>query len=150
MPDITGWWQAQDHEWTAFRERLMEILQEEVTYQRIAKLVGPDALPDHQRLILLLADLIKNAFLQQNSFDDIDMYCAPNKQVWMLRTLVNFADRCLELIRRGASLADIRDMRCLTAVVRMKSTVPNDDAQAMTDVTSAIGKELDELERRFA
>ncbi|MBT3376764.1 MAG: V-type ATP synthase subunit A [Lentisphaerae bacterium] len=150
LPDITAWWQSQDHEWTTFRERLMEILQEEVTYQRIAKLVGPDALPDHQRLILLLADLIKNSFLQQNSFDDIDMYCAPAKQVWMLRTLVSFSDRCLQLIKRGATLADIREMECLTTIIRMKSTVPNDDAQAMTATTNAIGKELDELERRFA
>jgi len=127
----------------------MAILQEEVTYQHIAKLVGPDALPEHQRLILLLAELVKNAFLQQNSFDDVDMYCAPTKQVWMLRTLVDFADRCLALIKRGATLADIRELSCLTTIIRMKSTVKNEDTQAMDELTDAVSKELDGLERKF-
>ena len=149
-PDITAWWSEQDHEWPKYRDRIMSILHEEVGLQRIAKLVGPDALPDNQRLILLLAELIKNAFLQQNSFDDVDMYCAPAKQLWMLRTLVRFADRSQALIRQGATLADLRDLKCMTTIVRMKSTVGSDDTEAMNGLSGTIDTELDELERRFA
>ncbi len=150
LPDIGGWWQGRDHEWHQQRDVLMGVLQEEVGLQRIAKLVGPDALPEHQRLILFLAEMIKNAFLQQNSFDEIDVYCAPKKQIWMLKMLVNFAERTQKIVRSGATLADIRELPTLDSLVRMKSTIPNDDIDKLAGLDAHLNRELDKLERRFA
>lgn len=144
--DIAGWWGQQDAEWKAHRDLLMEVLQEEVALQRIAKLIGPDALPDHQRLTLLVADIIKNAFLQQNSFDEIDMYCSPGKQTWMLRLLATFAERSNNLIRRGAMLADINAISALPRLLRMKSEIRNDDKTAMANLEQQISSALDAIE----
>jgi V/A-type H+-transporting ATPase subunit A len=150
LSEISEWWGTHEARWPELREILMNILQEEVGLQRIAKLVGPDALPDHQRLTLDLAELIKNAFLQQNSFDEIDMYCTPTKQIWMLRILTRFAERSRRVIQAGGTLADIRELESRDRVVRMKGTIPNDDEAALQALYDAVDGELEQLERRFA
>ena len=150
LPDIEPWWTSRDHEWRSSRDALMDVLQQEVKLQRIAKLVGPDALPDHQRLILFLAETIKNAFLQQNSFDDVDMYCSPEKQIRMMRILVQVRQRSQDVIRNGGTLADIRAMPCVERVIRMKSDIPDDKLNAFDELGARLGKEFDEVERRLA
>ena len=131
------------------RSVLMDILQEENSLQHIAKLVGPDALPDSQRLTLMVAEYIKNAFLQQNSFDKVDMFCSPEKQSWMMKLLVNFTKRARTIIKKGATLADISTMRCLPRILRMKSEIENGDLKAMAAMEQTVNSELDSLERRF-
>ena len=150
LSEISAWWETHEAQWSHLRETLMNILQEEVGLQRIAKLVGPDALPDHQRLTLELAELIKNAFLQQNSFDEIDMYCPPKKQIWMLRILTRFAERARRVIHAGGTLPDIRGLKSVDRMVRMKSTIPNDDEAALQALYDDMDGELEQLERRFA
>ena len=74
--------------WQEQREVLMGVLQEETSLQRIAKLVGPDALPEGQRLTLFVAEIIKNAFLQQNSFDAVDANCGTPRQRYVIDKLI--------------------------------------------------------------
>ena len=128
----------------------MNILQEENSLQHIAKLVGPDALPDSQRLTLLIAEYVKNAFLQQNSFDKIDMYCSPEKQSWMMRLLADFTRRARAVIKKGGTLADISNMQSLPRLLRMKSEIPNGDQKKMAALEQALSSDLERLERRFS
>lgn len=150
ISDIQQWWMKYDTEWSDKRAVLMTTLQEEVKLQRIAKLVGADALPDVQRLTLYLAEMIKNSYLQQNSFDDIDMYCSPEKQIWMIRLLVLVHERAKLIVRKGGTLADIREIPALSRIVRMKSTIPNEALDQFEELYSRLQKEFDELERRFS
>jgi V/A-type H+-transporting ATPase subunit A len=150
IPDIQDWWQDKAPDWRNARDRIMTILQQEVKLQRIAKLVGPDALPDSQRLVLFLAETIKNGFLQQNSFDEVDMYCAPEKQTRMMRILVQLEDRAQALIRAGGTLADIREMPSIERVVRMKSAITNDRLDQFDELLARMNREFDEVERRLA
>jgi V/A-type H+-transporting ATPase subunit A len=147
-PDMNDWWTGHDPNWHGYRRQLMEILQKEVGLQRIARLVGPDALPDDQRLLLFVADLIKNAFLQQNSFDANDMYCSPAKQIKMMRLLVVFDERASKFLDAGGTLTEIRNLPCLDRIVRMKTTVSNDDLNAMEELFKRMNAEFDEIERR--
>lgn len=148
LPEISSWWERQAREWKENRDFLMDILQEEVNLQRIAKLVGPDALPEQQRLTLMIAEIIKNAFLQQNSFDEIDMYCAPAKQLWMLRVLVSFSKRAQNIIKEGGTLADLYELPVLERLNRMKSEMANDDTEGMATLEDNLQKQLDLLERK--
>ena len=150
LAEVGPWWQKEDPDWRQYRDALMTLLQDDVKLQRIARLVGPDALPESQRLTLFVADLVKNAFLQQNSFDTVDMYCSPAKQLWMLRLLVQFAERTHRIVRRGGSLADVRGLGCVERLVRMKSTVANGDEAAMKALAAAVDSDLGQLERRHA
>ncbi len=148
LPETAQWWLRRDRDWQSNRDILMDILQEEVNLQRIAKLVGPDALPEHQRLVLMVAEIIKNAFLQQNSFDEIDMYCSPQKQLWMLSLLVQFITRARNIIKLGGTLADIYSLPGLERLNRMKSEIGNDDTAAMVRLEQQLNAALDALERR--
>lgn len=145
LPETAQWWQQSDLGWKEQRDALMNVLQEEVNLQRIAKLVGPDALPEIQRLTLFAAEVIKNAFLQQNSFDAIDMYCSPKKQLWMMELLAWFIQRSRELVKAGGTLAEIRGIPSLERMNRMKSEIKNDDLQAMSELSQRIHADLDAI-----
>jgi V/A-type H+-transporting ATPase subunit A len=150
IPEVEGWWRSVEPDWRDLRERLMRMLQDEVKLQRIAKLVGPDALPDDQRLVLFVAELIKNGYLQQNSFDEIDVYCSAEKQVRMMRMLVHFQERASRILEAGGTLAAIREMPCLERIVRVKNTIANDSMDEFDNLMDRIDKEFDELERGLA
>ena len=75
LEDVAGWWREKvGMDWLTMRNQAMEILSEESRLPQIVKLVGPDALPDEQRLILETARLLREGFLQQNAFDSVDAY----------------------------------------------------------------------------
>lgn len=150
IPDIEDWWHRQGADWRELREGLMRLLQDEVKLQRIAKLVGPDALPDNQRLTLFLAELIKNGYLQQNSFDPVDVYCSCAKQLKMMRVLLRLRTRATQSLERGGTLAAIREIPCLDQIVRMRSTIANDQLEKLDQLMTRLDKEFDELERRLA
>ncbi len=84
---VEKWWTSISPHWSALRIWLIEVLQADEKLQRIVKLLGSEALPEDQKLILFMADLIREFFLQQNAFDKIDMYTSPEKQIEMARAL---------------------------------------------------------------
>jgi len=147
--EVRDWWQQQEPTWMDIRAKAMEILQKEDRLQQIVKLIGPDALPDNQRIILQVADMIKNGFLQQSAFDDIDMYSVPKKQVQILRLIVEYYERAEKLILQGATLTIIRALSCTETLVRLKSTVPNDRLDDMKAAADTLNREFDELTRRY-
>ena len=85
----------------------MKILQSEDELKNIVKLVGPEALPEKQRLTLETARIIRMAFLQQNALDEIDTYCSPLKQARMLKIIVTFNDLAKRVLDRGLPLFKI-------------------------------------------
>jgi len=149
LEDVSGWWSKVDPDWMSLREAGMRILQQEDRLQQIVKLVGPDVLPDTQRLVLLTAEIIKNGFLQQNAFDEIDMYSNPRKQLYLLRAIIEFHKRCRSLIEKGAPLARIRELGTAKSLVRAKSRIPNDDEAAFDRMMDELENELAELEREY-
>ena len=97
IDDINSWWSenvAKDYK--EVRNSAFEILQKEDKLQKIVKLIGPDALPDSERLYLETARIIKLGFLQQGAYDDIDTYSTPEKQLMMLRLILKFFNRVVE------------------------------------------------------
>jgi V/A-type H+-transporting ATPase subunit A len=102
--EVRDWWEKLSPAWSAVRQKALELLKKEQRLAEIVRLIGPDALPDGERLILLVSDIIKDGFLQQNSFDDIDMYCVPAKQIRLLEIIMDFYERSKLCIKLGAPL----------------------------------------------
>mgnify|MGYP000288938957 CR=1 FL=1 len=148
--DVTEWWQEIEPDWAALRQRFIELLQREDRLQQIVKLVGPDVLPDSHRLVLLVAEMIKNGFLQQNAFDPIDMYCLPRKQAMLMRLIAEFHERADRIIAKGAPLVRIRELPCVDEIVRARSTVPNDEPQQLEAIRERMRDQFDRLERGYA
>jgi V/A-type H+-transporting ATPase subunit A len=147
LDEVTPWWeQAVGPSWTSDRGEILELLHREVRLQQVVKLVGPDALPDSQRFIIEVCTLFKNAFLQQNAFDDIDRYSTAEKQTRMLQIILTYWRRGAEAIRRGMTLVRLRRMKVLQDIVKMKFTIDNEDLGALDKLAARLERSLDQLE----
>jgi V/A-type H+-transporting ATPase subunit A len=145
-PEVAGWWQENVAEdWLSLRNEVMELLQKEAKLQHVVKLVGPDVLPDSQKLILESCALLKNGFLQQSAFDPVDMYSVVEKQVKMLRIILTFYRKGLENIKRGATLVRLKRMKVYSEIVRMKSEIPNDQPDLLDALERKLSRALDQM-----
>lgn len=129
LNDIQEWWSELESEWRILRNDAMNILLEDNRLQQIVKLVGPDALPAGQRFILFCAEIIKNGFLQQNSFDPKDMYCSPDKQIKLLKAIMCFFRKGKELLSGGLELSRLLSLDAVSEMVRLKSEIGNDEIE---------------------
>ena len=91
LEDVSKWWKENvSAEWYGLRAESYNILQREDTLKEIVRLLGPEALPDEEKLVLEVARMIKIGILQQNSFDKVDTYCSPQKQLKQVKLMVQF------------------------------------------------------------
>ena len=132
LSDIAKWWSTNvTKDWLELRGEAYGVLQREDTLKEIVRLLGPEALPDDQKLILEVARMIKIGILQQNSFDDVDTYCGPKKQVRLLELMVRFYKEGQQALRDGASLEDIRTMPAVNSLLKARMDVKDDDAAGL-------------------
>lgn len=151
LADVTPWWEANvGAEWAKERAAIMELLHHEVRLQQVVKLVGPDALPDSQRFVLEVCSLFKNAFLQQNAYDDVDRYSTAEKQLKMLTIILTYHRRGVEAIKGGVTLVKLRRMKIYQELVRMKTNVPNDEMDKLDKLASRLERSFDQLESIYA
>lgn len=145
--DLTAWWTKEvDSQWNSYREEAMRILQTEDDLKNIVKLVGPEALPDKQRLVLETATIIRNAFLQQNAMDPIDTYCSPQKQFRMLKIIVEFYRLAVRVTDRGAPIFKITQLSIRNDIMRMKTAIPNDRLDLLDAVEQGMQQQFGQLE----
>ena len=148
--EVKDWWELHNPLWYKLRLEALEVLKSEAKLQQIVRLVGPDALPTSQRLVLKIADMIKNGFLQQNAFDDIDKYCSVEKQILILDLIMEFYKRSVELIKNGALLSRIINLPVCDELVRIKMVYKNDEIDKIEEVRVHLDTQLGELERSYS
>jgi V/A-type H+/Na+-transporting ATPase subunit A len=145
--DLAAWWHNNiDAKWNGYREEAMRILQAEDELKNIVKLVGPEALPDKQRLILETARIIRIAFLQQNALDPIDTYCSPQKQFKMLKLMVDFHHLAEDVVSKGAPIFKVTELPVVEEIMRMKNQVPNDQVAKLDDLETRMKENFSILE----
>lgn len=147
--EIRPWWDKREPRWNSVRAQALELLKREQRLQQIVRLIGPDALPDTERIILVVAEMLKNGFLQQSAFDDVDMYSVPEKQIMILLIMMEYYRRSLAIIRNGAPLAKLVGLPCREEIVRIKTTFPNEDLAGISGVETRMSAQLDELDRLY-
>lgn len=151
VDEVIGWWRdAGFADWHRLRTQAMDILQRENHLQQIVKLVGPDALPDDQRLILETARLMREGFLQQSALDDIDAYATTEKQIRMLRAILHFHERAARIVAKGCPIVIIHGLPSVNVLVRMKTSIPNENIIQIDAVIADLDAQMDQLERDYA
>ena len=150
LEDVAGWWREQvGTDWLKMRNRAMEILSEEARLSQIVKLVGPDALPDEERLILETARLVREGFLQQNAMDKVDAFSSLQKQVRMLELILRFHERGLRIVKHGAPISLIHNLPVVDTLIRMKTAVSNEELEKMDDIQKQIDDQMSQLDSEY-
>jgi len=97
-------------DWPEKRQWAIDTLDEETELQEIVQLVGKDALPEDQQLTLEVARYLREAYLQQNAFHDVDMYCEPQKTYRMLNAIKTFNDEAFDALDAGVPIEEITEV----------------------------------------
>jgi V/A-type H+-transporting ATPase subunit A len=135
LADISKWWSENiSKDWLDIRSQTYGILQREDTLKEIVQLLGPEALPDEEKLILEVARMVKIGILQQNSFDDVDTYCSPEKQFKLMKLQVDFYNKGQQALKDGASLADIRSMDVISLLLKARMDVKDDEMDKLDEI----------------
>ena len=136
-------------QWMGYRQRLMGLLQDEAELEEIVKMVGMDALSAEDRLKMEAARSIREDFLHQNSFHEVDTYTSLRKQFLMMELVIGFYDYSLEALKEGASIQKLISMAVREKIGRFKYTLDeNIDAEydriskeLHTEIANVLGKE---------
>ncbi len=143
LADIAKWWSENvSEEWFNLRSEAYGVLQREDTLKEIVRLLGPEALPDEEKLILEVARMLKIGILQQNSFDDVDTYCSPEKQYKLLKLQVDFYKRGQQALREGASLADIRALPIIGTMLKARMEIKDDEMPKLEQLTTQMDEQF--------
>ncbi len=147
--EVKGWWDKLDPRWAEIRIKALELLKKEQRLEQIVRLIGADALPENDRLILIVAEMIKNGFLQQNAFDQIDQYSVPEKQIALLMLIMQFYELASKAIKSGCPLLKITELSVRTEIIRAKSVIANDRLEDLAVLSGHLEEQVNELERQY-
>ncbi len=137
--DIDKWWVKNvDKDRPELRIEVYTILQREDVLKEIVRLLGPEALPDEEKLILDVARMIKEGFLQQSAYDKVDRYCSPLKQVGMLRLYVDFYRESVNALKSGVALSEIRALPVIPPIIRSKYEIPDDKLEELDRLRKSV------------
>ena len=146
LDEIKGWFDENvNEEWMQLRQELMSLLQEEASLNEIVKMVGMDALSPQDRLKMEAARSIREDFLHQNSFDEIDTYTSIQKQFYMQKLVWLFYDESLKALKEGANINDIVAMSVREDIGRYKYTLEDKIEERYKEVHDALIREVSGL-----
>ena len=134
-----------DGDLPGLRKKFMNILNEEARLQEIVMLVGEDVLPDKERFLLIVARMIKDAFLQQNAFNPIDQSVPLEKQFAMMEVIDTLYEEGKVVLDQGISIEEVKDEGIYSKIVNMKYNIANDDFKAFTHLINDIQEHYREI-----
>ncbi len=129
-----------ENEWLELRRRFLTLLDDQARLERMARIIGKDALPARQRLTLLAAELVNEAFLRQSAFSPIDRYCGPDRQACMMRLLVHF----IELAERATAAGVTPEQIAALDVMRPLSRMGEDIGEGELERLAALEQQVED------
>ncbi len=136
-------------DYSKLRTEMLGVLYEENRLSDIVQLVGEDVLPDDQRLILEIAKVLKEGFLQQNAFHEQDTYVPLAKQFLMLELMQYLYTRGKQAVEKGIPISLVKDDELYSKIVKMKYTIPNDDLRGIGRLLTEIDDYYDKLMKKY-
>ena len=146
VDQLADWYTKQIGDWKGLRAKSLHLLQREKELQEIVQLVGPDALPEGERLLLECTRMIREDFLQQFAYDEVDTYCTLKKQFRMLQIILKFYDVARGLLDSGIGVDEIGEMKVRGEIARMK-LIPEEKFEEEAD---RIESEIEEEARKLS
>ena len=144
--DFVPWWAANGNDdWWKLRRRFLTLLDEQAHLERMARIIGKDALPVRQQLTLFCADLINDAFLRQSAFSPIDRVCSPRRQALMMRLIGKFLDLAEAAIAAGVHPERLGHLPSLRPLQRMGEDIADTELARFAALEANLDREFAEL-----
>jgi V/A-type H+-transporting ATPase subunit A len=144
--EFAPWWAAQGNgDWLALRRRLLTLLDDQAQLERMARIIGKDALPARQQLTLLCAELVNEAFLRQSAFSEIDRVCSPARQAAMMKLLGRFIEMVDAAGAAGATPEQVAALPGLRALQRMGEEVADEQWPQLAELQARLEREFAQI-----
>ncbi len=143
---LAEWWKRSGNpDWLAQRQRVLALLEQQSHLERMARIVGRDALPVQQQLKLLCADLVNDGFLRQSSLSKVDRYCSPARQAAMISVLLAWMDRAEAAVQSGVTPARLAEMPMIRQLRRLGEEYGEGDIRRLALLPKQLDYEFDAL-----
>ena len=123
---VDKWWNRISPDYNEIRDKALITLQREAELEEIVRLVGPEALPEDDRLVLLAARMIREDFLMQSAYHPVDTYTEPKRAHMMISTIMKFYSLAEEATESGMLVSEVSSSKALPLISRMKD-IPNEE-----------------------
>lgn len=145
---VKDWWkQKLGENWKSLRDEAIGMMQMEAELEEIVKLVGPDALPEPERAVLEAARIMREDFLQQFAFHEVDTYCPVEKQLGMFKIVLDFYRNSAEAAKRGVAVSEIMKLPIKDAIAGMKRLPPEKFQKEYKSLQRQLKEQFTELMR---
>jgi V/A-type H+-transporting ATPase subunit A len=132
-------------DWLDMQSKAMLILQQEAELQEIVQLVGPDALPERERAVLDSARMIREDFLQQSAYHEVDTFTSFQKDYLMMKDILKFSDLEIQSIEAGVPLSKIMSLKVRDRIGRMKEVPEDSSEKELTQLQVEMEEQFKEL-----
>ncbi len=150
IDSLESWYEKNlGKEFLSMRRECMQILQREAELKDIVQLVGAEALPDHERLVLEVGKMIRESFLRQSAFDEIDAYTSLKKQEFMLRAMLRFSKKAEDSLKEGVPLDNITKMKIIDQIARLKEVKEQEVEKTEKKIAEEMDKEFSETSKAY-
>jgi V/A-type H+-transporting ATPase subunit A len=139
------WDKLVNGKWSKYRATMLRILQREAELSDIVRLVGPEALPEEDKLVLEIARIIREGFLQQSALDPVDAYSPPEKGLIMMEAIMEFYRKAYEAISKGVPVSKIRELKSRHMLFRLKFYTLDELKKVMNEFLNILDQEFREV-----
>ncbi|MEM2893676.1 MAG: V-type ATP synthase subunit A [Candidatus Bathyarchaeia archaeon] len=140
------WWSKHERNWDQIRAVALGLLEEAAEIEETARIIGEKALPDEQRLVLLVAEMLREGFLVQSAFHEVDKFCEPEKQAWLLKIIVDFYNLAEPLIRHGIPIEKVRELDIVPELMRLKE---REGIKPIEEARIEMKRQIDKLAKEY-
>ncbi|WP_459996920.1 V-type ATP synthase subunit A [Marinitoga arctica] len=145
LEDLKEWFAANVKEkWNYYRDEAMKLLTEDDRLQQIIKIVGEDVLPDNQKLIVLIAKIIKVGVLQQSAFSDVDSYCSLEKQYNLIKIIMDTYNKAKVYVDKNIAISQILPSEIVSKLLTMKEEVK--DVNEFKEIEDILNEHFEKLD----
>ncbi|MEN8213006.1 MAG: V-type ATP synthase subunit A [Pseudomonadota bacterium] len=139
------WSQSGNPTWQSQRQRFLSLLEEQARLERMARIIGKDALPPRQQHVLLCAELINEAFLRQSAFSETDRYCSAERQMAMMQMITRFIELSKNAVDSDISIEAINGLPLLRRLMRMGEEIGEEELDRFKQLRSDLDAAFTQL-----
>ncbi|MBI4756551.1 MAG: V-type ATP synthase subunit A [Betaproteobacteria bacterium] len=148
---LAAWWRQQGNSrWPELRRQFLTLLDDQARLERMARIIGKDALPVRQQLTLFCAELVNEAFLRQSALSTIDHRAGPERQAAMMRTVGRFIELAEQAVAAGTHPERMSELPCLRAVQRMGEDIDEENLPRFAELSARMEHEFGQLSSQLS